>query len=304
MPATDHEAETTSISGAWIVAGSIVVILTALSIVGVVLTDNDALFSVVTLLLTAFAFTHGIGRYGWRTMVIFFVVVVVIGWSYESLSIQTGFPFGDYYYTSVLGPKIGQVPVLIMPSYFAMGYLSWTIASVLLRKRDNTISGSDLWVLPLVASFVMVMWDLSSDPLCSTIMGEWVWEDGGPYFGVPLTNFFGWFLTVFTFYLVFALYLRATKARTQLTRITALGFWVLPIVMYASFAIPFWGEWLQGPSTETVTDGGGQVWNTGDILGSIMLVSAFAMLFVSFLGLVLIWREDVPETARQHSIRG
>lgn len=294
MPTTENSEKlaTTSISGTWIAAGSVVVVLTVLTMIGIVLTDSNALFSIAVLLFTGFAFTHGVGRYGWRAMVFFVVAVVVIGWSYESLSIQTGFPFGDYYYTSLLGPKIGQVPVLIMPSYFAMGYLSWTLGSVLIGKRDNTISGSDLLVLPLVASFVMVMWDLSADPLCSTIMGEWVWEDGGPYFGVPLTNFFGWFLTVFTFYLVFALYLRATRKRTDVTMITSRGFWVLPILMYVSIAIQFWGEWLEDAAPETVTDGSGQVWNSGDILASVVLVSIFAMLFVSFLGLVLIWRDD------------
>ena len=34
--------------------------------------------------------------------------------------------------------------------------------------------------------------------------GNWVWDVNGAYFGIPLQNFSGWWLTVFT---TFALYL-------------------------------------------------------------------------------------------------
>lgn len=290
-----HAPRAMPISRAWIWAGATVLVLAVATMIALTRTDNVALLLIGTLLFTAFAFTHGVLRYGVRTMVIFLVAVVVIGWSYESLSIATGFPFGDYYYTDGMGAKIGQVPFAIMPSYFAFGYLSWSLATVLLGKRDNGVSGSDTWALPIVSSFVMVMWDVCMDPLCSTLLGEWVWEDGGPYFGVPLSNFMGWFLTVFTFYVVFALYLRFGTSHREVTSITTRPFWVLAILMYATIAIEFWGEWLRGASTETVTDQAGQVWQTADILASMVLVSTFTMLFVSILGLTLLWREKSPD---------
>lgn len=291
--ATSQEAKAGSISERWFVVGGVVVVLSVASVIALVVTDNIALLSMLTVLYLAFTISHGALRYGLRAILVFLVAVVVIGWSYESLSIETGFPFGDYYYTSEAGAKIGQVPIAIMPSYFAFGYLSWTIASVLLGKRDNRVSGSDVWVLPLVSSFVMVMWDVCMDPVCSTIMGEWIWEDGGAYFGVPLTNFFGWFLTVFTFYIVFAVYLRFTQDDdAEATVITTPGFWILPIFMYLSIAVDFWGTWLKGADEEQVTDQAGQVWQTDDILGSVVLVSVFTMIFVSILGLVLIGRDS------------
>jgi putative membrane protein len=299
MPATatSLKFEPRSVSRGWIIAGTIVLFLTLITILALTVNESVALISIGTLLVLVFAFTHGVLRYGLRTMVIFLVAVVVIGWSYESLSIQTGFPFGDYYYTSGMGAKIGQVPVAIMPSYFAFGYLSWTIASILLRKRDDRISGSDLWAMPIVASFVMVMWDLCMDPVCSTILNEWIWEDGGDYFGVPLTNFFGWFLTVFTFYFLFSLYLRLTKGHTDGSVITGRAFWILPTIMYVSIAIDFWGLWLRGAPTETVTDQSGQVWQTSQILGSVVLISVFTMIFVTILSLILIRRDDVKPAA-------
>jgi len=34
-----------------------------------------------------------------------------------------------------------------------------------------------------------------------------VWQHGGAYFGVPLTDFLGWYLVVYVIYQLFALYL-------------------------------------------------------------------------------------------------
>ena len=53
----------------------------------------------------------------------------------------------------------------------------------------------------------MVMWDLTVDPISSTLQGLWVWTTPGAYFGVPISNFFGWFLVVYLFFQIFALYI-------------------------------------------------------------------------------------------------
>jgi uncharacterized membrane protein len=34
---------------------------------------------------------------------------------------------------------------------------------------------------------------------------HWIWENGGLYFGIPLQNFFGWWLTAFLVYLSFSI---------------------------------------------------------------------------------------------------
>lgn len=289
---------TKPISRTVVTAGAIVLVATVILAIALAFGENIPLVFAATVLVTVFAFTHGVLRYGWRAMVFFAIVVNAIGWCYETVSILTGFPFGDYFYTDLLGPKVWLVPVIIMPSYFSVGYLSWTIASVLIGKRDNGISRSDLWVLPILSSAVMVMWDLGMDPISATIGGEWLWQDGGPYFGIPLSNYAGWFLCVFTFYLVFAIYLRATQSEAEATTIPTRGYWVLPILMYASIAIEYWTDWLLPDSTAEVTDKAGHVWHTGDITGSVVLVSLFTMTFVSFLCLVLVGRDNTFDSAR------
>jgi uncharacterized membrane protein len=67
-------------------------------------------------ILMGFAIVHGTRRYGWTHFVVFFLVAFVVSWSYETVSILTGFPFGHYVYTDKLGPKLWLVPLLIMPA--------------------------------------------------------------------------------------------------------------------------------------------------------------------------------------------
>jgi len=40
----------------------------------------------------------------------------------------------------------------------------------------------------------MTAWDLSMDPVWAEIYHAWVWRDGEAYYGVPISNFFGWLL--------------------------------------------------------------------------------------------------------------
>lgn len=155
-----------------------------------------------------FATIHGTIRYGKKNMLMFFLISFVVGWSYENLSIVTGFPFGDYHYTDFLGFKLLYVPLAIMPAYFGTAYLSWTIAQVLLDEFKKKLFGGSMFFIPFIASFIMVMWDVVFDTNASTINHAWNWENGGGFFGVPVSNFMGWFLCVFTIYLIFAFYLK------------------------------------------------------------------------------------------------
>ena len=91
-------------------------------------------------ILMGFAIVHGIRRYGWTHFVVFFLVAFVVSWSYETVSILTGFPFGHYVYTDKLGPKLWLVPLLIMPAYFSMGYIAWTLGHVLLDRFDDRLA--------------------------------------------------------------------------------------------------------------------------------------------------------------------
>ncbi len=182
-----------------------------------------------------FAWVHGSRQYGFKNMVIWFMVTWVVSNFFEGLSIQMGFPFGNYHYTELdtVIPRIWNVPVMIMVSYFAIVYSSWCVALAVTNQMGKKIQGAYKVIVPVTAGLVMAMWDLVSDPTASTISGSWIWEDGGSYFGVPISNFFGWFFVVYIFSQIFTLFISSDKAKLPETTITSTrGYWLQPCLIY------------------------------------------------------------------------
>ena len=85
-------------------------------------------------------------------------------------------------------PRILRVPVLLGFAYVGMGYLSWTLGTLILGDVRGPLAGSQVIAVPLTASFIMAAWDLATDPIWSTVMHGWIWPKGGAYFGVPVSN--------------------------------------------------------------------------------------------------------------------
>lgn len=238
-----------------------------------------------------FAFIHGSQRLGWRKLGIMFGITCIVSWCYESLSIATGFPFGHYVYTSELGPKLGNVPLMIMPSYFGVCYFAWALARVLLDKFDLNIEKRLMFATPIIASFIMVMWDMSIDPASSTVKHEWIWRDGGGYFGVPFSNFMGWFLCVYTIFQLWAIYLIRSKEIQNCAKDNTKSSWYLVIVVYASiFLGPIFAVFTNGGGS--VTDASSQVWPVQALYETLGLVSIFTMLFVICLAFFKVQQND------------
>ena len=173
------------------------------------------------------------------------------------------------------------------PAYFGMGYLSWTIATLILG-RQAAISKWRLVALPLAAGFVMVAWDLSIDPVLSTLGRYWIWQHGGPYFGVPITNFLGWYLTNFLIFQAFALY--------QFRRPATLGpgplaYSGLAVLLYALTAAGDVLRLLSHSGSGTVSDPAGVQWSVHSING----VSAMASLFIMGAFALFAWFRVIVE---------
>ena len=166
-----------------------------------------------------------------RGILIFIALCLGVGTFFESVSLRTGFPFGYYRFTDLMGPKLFNLPILLALAYVGTGYLSWILAVVVLDCQHKPLSGRNIVLLPLAASFVMTAWDFSMEAVWADIDHAWVWRDGGSYYGVPASNFCGWFLTVYIFYQLFALYLR-NRAIMRLPT----SHWRLAILFYAASA--------------------------------------------------------------------
>jgi uncharacterized membrane protein len=242
--------------------------------------------ALVTFVPLIFILVHGSLSYRLRDLLVFAAITLVVSNFFENVSVLTGFPFGHYYYPDTLGPKLFLVPVLIGPAYLGTGYLAWTIARVIFGVTHSRLPGHLTVTVPLLAAFMMVSWDLSFDPIYSTINHAWVWLDGGSYFGVPFSNFLGWLLTTFVFLQLFALYLNGRpnvqSTDGQPSRIQSLQ----AILFYGLIAGGYLLDSLTRTMSGTVTDRAGMVWRLLDIYAVTGLIATFTMGAFTLLGLV------------------
>jgi putative membrane protein len=248
---------------------------------------------------TIFALVHCARVYRLRGAVVFTLSSLFIGYLMELIGVHTGFPFGHYYFTDGMGPKLFAVPILMGPAYVGMGYVSWTIARIIVSHEndDGVAAGARLVALPLVASFAMVAWDISFDPALSTFGHYWVWLEGGSYFGVPVSNFLGWLLTNYLIFQLFALYVRRGFVFSgKMAGPEA----PLAVIFYAVCAT---GCILRAASTSfkpVVTDPAGTLWRVRDInnvcaLAAILCMGPFVLLAAT--NLIVRTREPVLPAA-------
>ncbi len=155
----------------------------------------------LSLLAFTFALLHGSLRLGWRKALLLLALTFGVSLLFESVGVATGWIYGPYHYTDRLGPLfLGLVPYLIPVAWFMMTYPSYVIATRL-APAFKSIWAWRLWVAA-VGALVMTAWDLAMDPMMSA-GGHWIWEVEGAYFGIPLQNYWGWWLTVFVTFMLF-----------------------------------------------------------------------------------------------------
>ncbi len=171
---------------------------------------------ITTVVGFTFAFLHAGQREGWTRALRLLALVFGVSLLFESVGVATGLVYGPYHYTDKLGVKfLGLVPYLIPIAWFMMSYPSYVIAERLAPARWKP--WQRLLAVAAIGGAVMTAWDLVMDPFM-VAGGNWVWDIQGAYFGIPLQNFWGWWLTVFS---TFALY-KLISARAEVT--TEVGF--------------------------------------------------------------------------------
>jgi putative membrane protein len=190
-----------------------------------------------TMVFVLFAILHCAVFEGWRRTGVFFLISAMVSYAMEEIGVRTGAIYGPYHYSEMLGAKLGHVPILIPLAWFMMIYPSWMVARWVVARgmmRGGAHSLGYITELAVIAAFVMTAWDTVMDPGMAAA-GNWVWEQGGPYFGVPLRNYFGWMLTTFFVYWIAGFAWRGVKRTGTATP----GFEALPVVVYAFFALRY-----------------------------------------------------------------
>ena len=149
---------------------------------------RDAVTWTIVLLGAAAAVTHaGISR-GWRTGVGVLLLVAGTAVLVEAIGLATGYPYGEYRYGDVLGPRLLGVPFLVPLAWLMMAWPSWVLAARLARRPVARVA---------VAAAVFAAWDVVLDPQMVQA-GYWTWAHPRPGLPgidtVPLTNLGGWLL--------------------------------------------------------------------------------------------------------------
>lgn len=196
-------------------------------------------------------------HWGFKRTLKFLAIGYAIAWASEASSIRTGFPYGFYYYhyDQLMGePMIWGVPFWDSLSYVFLTFAGYQMA-LFLRARWNRFAPlpklQRSWkTVPLGALLTMIL-DVVIDPVAH--LGEqWFLGDiyhyppGGAYFGVPISNFFGWFLVALAVLSIFRL-TDSLKEVPKHTRSIWLGVGLYWGVFFFNLGVTFWiGAWRLG----------------------------------------------------------
>lgn len=148
---------------------------------------------------------------GWKKVAAFTVIGYLIAFASEFSSINNGFPYGWYYYVDTTRDRelwIAGVPFFDSLSYVFLTYCSYATALLVLApvKRVQgdlvlleTVSIRRSFSVLLLGALFQVFLDIIIDPVALQgsrwFLGRiYGYREVGVHFGVPVSNYLGWFL--------------------------------------------------------------------------------------------------------------
>jgi len=159
----------------------------------------------------AFVILHSSEVLGNKKTAIFFTVAFLLGLYSEAISVQSG----AYYYT-IPTFFFGLVPFATPISWTILIYVSYMLTDLFLfgfggkkpKKTDNLwFFAGMIILLSSISGLIVLNIDMILDPVSvAPQVAEWVWVYGGPYFGIPISNFIGWFVITVSAILIFRCY--------------------------------------------------------------------------------------------------
>ena len=128
-----------------------------------------------------------------RREAVLLTVALVLGFISEYIAVQCGCIFGPYSYTDVLFPRVLEIPLVMSAAWMILvGYVK-----VMLARR-----AWPAWIDVIVASLWMTAIDFVIDPVAAGPLRYWSWVNTGAYYGIPASNFLGWFLVSAVIFIV------------------------------------------------------------------------------------------------------
>ena len=144
---------------------------------------------------------------GWKRTWLYTALAFLIAFvcEYTSSHGDLGIPFGVYRYIETTRERelwIAGIPFMDSLSFTFLSFISYRLAIMLVPPRGLAGDSSTRWLTAVAAGFLMMYLDIIIDPV--TLQGSrwflgdlYYYPNGGPYFGVTIWNFMGWFVVCF-----------------------------------------------------------------------------------------------------------
>tara|TARA_B100000886_G_scaffold326883_1_gene273780 strand:+ start:873 stop:1685 length:813 start_codon:yes stop_codon:yes gene_type:complete len=141
---------------------------------------------------------HSIMLFGLYNAVVFFIICMLISLVNEIIGMKFGIPFGGIfkYNKKKNGPILLDIPIFILITWFGLIYMSLVFSIYFFNYQNNLIVQYNLFILLKLSFFpgiLMLCIDIILDPIAVNEK-RWAWNKPGSFYGIPILNFFGWFL--------------------------------------------------------------------------------------------------------------
>ncbi|TWI57953.1 carotenoid biosynthesis protein [Halalkalibacter nanhaiisediminis] len=189
----------------------------------------NAVFLILSGLLGVVYF---IRNYGFQlglflSLMIFFVTIFI-----EWIGVQFGLFFGHYYYNPDFGLIFFDVPLTIGFAWLMVISTTHVITKQIVRPIKQPLKQGNMYAF--IGALAAVVIDLVIDPVAYLVKEYWIWNGEGFYYGVPFSNFAGWFILAFILHtLVYLiLYLRSKWTTEQSTYWTVRMVWLYALMIF------------------------------------------------------------------------
>jgi uncharacterized membrane protein len=196
---------------------SIFLLTSGAYIITLFINGNEILATLGSLwMYAAFAFTliHASKGMGFKGTTIFFSIALLSGFLSEYAGTAYGWIYGSYYYQSLHPFFFGLVPLATPISWAIIIYACFTLTNMFYQgfggkeitrsKKNMSIAIGLLLLLSIIDGLIAVNLDMILDPVAvSPQVSGWIWIGGGAYFGIPISNYVGWFFVTLVSTLLF-----------------------------------------------------------------------------------------------------
>jgi uncharacterized membrane protein len=153
------------------------------------LTDGDVRDRLAVLIVAVFAgacLVHAATTRSLRAASAVLVTSAGLGFAAELVGVHTGWPFGSYHYTGVLGTRLFGVSLIVALAWTMLAWPSAVVARRLVRGPVARV---------LLGAWALTAADLFLDPQL-VALHAWTWADTAWHLpgiaSVPLSNYAGW----------------------------------------------------------------------------------------------------------------